>query len=183
MTISEEYQEALTEIHDNSEWGMSGATYAGATIVNLLETYPEIKTILDYGCGECTLKKYVEEQGIEKEWTLYDPGMREFSKKPEGTFDLVITTDVLEHVEPYMINAVLKELVDYSKDFLYNDIACYLTNVRFQSGPYIGQDLHISLKAPDDWGMRLDAFGFKQVANKTYLTMQNRLRYLSVLRK
>lgn len=183
MTISEEYQQALTELHDHTEWGISGANYAGPTIVNLLETYPEIRTILDYGCGEGTLKKYVEEQGIEREWTLYDPGMREYSTKPEGTFDLVITTDVLEHVEPYMLDSVLRELVDYSNDFLYNDIACYLTHVTFQSGPYIGRDLHINLQAPDMWWERLSAFGFKQVANKTYLAKHDKLRYLSVLRK
>ena len=184
MTVSADYKEALQELHEHSEWGVTGAGYAGESIVKLLQDNPEIRTILDYGCGEGTLKAYVEEQGItDREWTLYDPGMKAHAKKPEGQFDLVITTDVLEHVEVFMEKAVLQELKAYTKKYLYSDIACYLTRVKFESGPYIGQDLHINLKAPDAWRESLKKLEMTDVLSVATVIDGWKVRYLSVLRK
>jgi len=183
MTISSEYRDALTEFHERSNWGVTGAIYGGPTLTNLFEAFPEIETILDYGCGEGALKKYFDDKGVQKNWTLYDPGMPQYKEKPKGTFDLVITTDVLEHVEPHMMSAVLKELSEYSNDFLYNDIACYLTNKQFPFGPYIGQDLHINLEAPDTWRKRLQSLNHTEIASKPYIVEEYKVRYLSVLRK
>ncbi|KKM21888.1 hypothetical protein LCGC14_1630860, partial [marine sediment metagenome] len=52
---------ALLGLHDNYEWGYTGGMYAGETILNLLQEFPEIETILDYGCGDGSLKKWIEE--------------------------------------------------------------------------------------------------------------------------
>jgi len=162
MTITPEYQDALLNLHKQS-WGNSAGKYAGDSIVELLNEHPEIKTILDYGCGEGTLKDWVEDKGIHREWTLYDPGMEQYKEKPSGKFDLVITTDVLEHVEELMLNRVLAELRDYTGKFLYNEIACYFCGVKFEDGPYIGRDLHINMKAPDMWAIRLQNRGFETI--------------------
>jgi hypothetical protein len=183
VTITESYKATLTHLHDNTEWGVSGGAISGPTLVHFLETYPEVQTILDYGCGEGSLKEFVEDKGIKKDWTLYDPGMKGLDKKPTGQFDLVITTDVLEHVEPYMIKPVLAELKSLTKDFLFNDIACYLTNTKFIKGPYIGQDLHISLHAPDTWKMWLSELDMDVIASQPYINGTARVRYLSVLRR
>ena len=83
MTITPEYQEALLDMRKNYIWGYSGGKYAGQTICNFLQEFPEIETILDYGCGGNALKEWVEEKGItDKKWTLYDPGVPEF-KDPQ----------------------------------------------------------------------------------------------------
>lgn len=154
--ITAEYQEALLALRKNYEWGYTGGKYAGDTIVNMLKEFPEIETILDYGCGDGTLKTWVEDAGItDKKWTLYDPGIEEYKDPPKGKFDLVITTDVLEHVEEIMLNKVLDNLRALTGKFLYNEIACYFCGVVFGDGPYAGQDLHINLKAPDVWSKRL----------------------------
>lgn len=157
MTITEEYQEVLLGLHDNYKWGYTGGKYAGETVYNLLKEFPEVKTILDYGCGDGSLKKWIEDKGItDKKWTLYDPGIPEFKEPPKGKFDLVITTDVLEHVEEIMLNKVLENLRNLTGMFLYSEIACYFMGTTFADGPYAGQDLHINVKAPDVWFKRLE---------------------------
>ena len=155
MTISSTYKSALQDMHKKYIWGSTAGKYAGDSVAQLLREHPEIETILDYGCGEGTLKDHIEGLGFNKKWTLYDPGMQKFQTKPTGKFDLVITTDVLEHVEDYMLDSVLSELCEYSNKFIYNEIACYLTNKLFKEGPYTGRDLYINLKAPDGWKERL----------------------------
>lgn len=184
MTVSKVYKESLLALHEGTDWGSTGGKYAGESIVKLLTEYPEIKTILDYGCGEGTLREYVEEQGItDREWTLYDPGVRGFEAKPTGTFDLVVTTDVLEHVEGFMLDAVLDELVAYSNKFVYNEIACYLSGALFTSGPYAGRDLHITLLHPDEWHKILSKLGLEEVVSRSSIIDGTKLRFLSILLK
>jgi len=62
-------------------------------------------TILDYGCGQGSLKRAL------KGWDVaeYDPAIKGKSAAPDPA-DLVVCTDVLEHVEPDCIDAVLDDL-------------------------------------------------------------------------
>ena len=109
---------------------------------------------------------------------------REYSEKPEGTFQSCYNNRCFgTRRTSHDGGRVCNELSDYSHDFLYNDIACYLTNCKFVSGPYIGQDLHINLEAPDLWRQRLQALGHTELAAKPYILEKGRVRFLSVLRK
>ena len=179
--ITPEYKAELLALHTNYSWGTTAGKYAGDSIVSLLKEHPEIRTILDYGCGSGTLEKSVIDRGVsDREWVLYDPCVVSFNKMPTGKFDLVITTDVLEHVEEVMLNKVFHHLRSLTGKFLYNEIACYLTNVHFASGPYRGKDLHISLKAPDAWKIRLRHEGFTTVKSKVSLLEGWKVRYLLI---
>ena len=58
------------------------------------------KTLLDYGCGkglQYTKWKHHEELGIDMP-ALYDPAVPSYDTLPDGPFDGVISTDVLEHI-------------------------------------------------------------------------------------
>ena len=76
------------------------------------------KTLLDYGCGGAIFYK---RDRVHEKWgvtpTFYDPAVREYDKKPEGKFDFVVCTDVLEHVAHP--EDVIKELVGYADKCLY----------------------------------------------------------------
>lgn len=190
MTITDSYRDALSRHHEGVDWASTAAVYAetggGQFIVRMLIKQTNLKTILDYGCGTGTLKEYVESQGItDRKWTLYDPGIERISEKPEGTFDLVITTDVLEHVEPSFQEEVITELCNYADMVLYNEIACYMTNVRFKDGPYKGKDLHINLQAPDAWRTEIERIarplGLERSYSKTTLLEGWKVRYQSGL--
>jgi len=186
MTISKEYQDALVALRERDEWGSTGGQYAGDLIGKLLSFRPDFVTILDYGSGEGSLQKYVEDHGItDRKWTPYDPGIAGIDVKPEGTFDLVITTDVLEHVEPEQQDAVITELCNYADTALFNEIACYATTTRFGSGPYKGQDMHINLKIPCFWKREIEAIakplGLVRAHSNTVVLEGWKVRYQSGL--
>ena len=178
--ITNEYKKELFDLHSRYSWGITAGKYVGETLIAFLNLHPEIKTILDYGCGEGTLAPFIISAGItDRKWALYDPGVPEFSDEPTGRYDLVITTDVLEHVEEIMLNKVLAHMRSLTGRFLFNEIACSYCNVKFGAGPYKGQDLHINLKVPDIWRQRLKHNDFKLI-DSTPILREERIRYRSI---
>jgi hypothetical protein len=152
-TISGSYAEQLRKEHDGSKWGSTGARYSGDDVVALFARYSP-STALDFGCGKGTLAKAFSLSGAR--WTEYDPGIPGKDTLPEGRFDLVTCTDVLEHVEREQLDTVLKTLGGYCGTALFLDIACYPTGKTFGEGPYKGQDLHLIVEEPSWWEERLE---------------------------
>jgi len=111
--ISKEYRELQEKYHQDCEnWGTSGANW-GVDVLEFIQMTDAI-TVLDYGCGKNTLYeniKYDLEEDVN--WTSYDPCIPEFSDKPEYA-DVVVCTDVLEHVEPDLIENVLDDIAKIS---------------------------------------------------------------------
>jgi len=151
MTLSKEYVEQLQKEHSGSKWGSSAVKYSGAAVAQLISRRPYLQTALDYGCGKGTLAT----EFPQLEWTEYDPGIPGKDVKPQGTFDLVTNTDVLEHVEPDLLDEVLAELVARTGKVLFLDIACYPTGKLFGEGPYKGQDMHLIIEPPAWWEQRI----------------------------
>src|SRR5690554_4154605 len=71
--------------------------------------------ILDYGCGKDWLSEYIDCQN-------YDPCIPEYDITPVPA-DLVVCTDVLEHVEPELLGNVLSHLQGLVKKVGYFTIA------------------------------------------------------------
>jgi len=153
-TIGALYKENMRAEHDGSKWGTTGWKYAGDLAVKCIESRPYIKTILDFGCGKGTMKNYLEQRFDHITVTEYDPGIPGKDTLPTGKFDMVMTSDVLEHVEPDLLDNVLKTLEDYTTFVLFNDIACSPTYKTFHDGPYKGQDLHLTVEEPIWWRER-----------------------------
>jgi hypothetical protein len=141
--------------HHNSNWGTTGPKYGGAQVVRLLDERPYIRTVLDFGCGKGELGRYVQSQlpGRVDEWYNYDPGNPEFNKLPpeDRKFDMVLSTDVLEHIEPHKLEDTIRQLAKWTKLVLYSNIACYPTLKYFRGGTYDGQDLHLIVEEPEWW--------------------------------
>ncbi len=108
----------------------------------LIKEY-DCKTILDYGCGQASCHK----SGKIKDAILYDPYVDKYSVKPEGTFDLVICTDVMEHVPEEGVGKVLTELMNYTNKVLYLAIATYPANKKFSNG----ENVHLTIKSKEWW--------------------------------
>jgi 2-polyprenyl-3-methyl-5-hydroxy-6-metoxy-1,4-benzoquinol methylase len=106
--LSEEYREQLEQIHSSTKWG---ATARGKwkQIVKIAESIEEIN-ILDYGAGQGGFKKKLQEE-IPNTYNVieYEPGRKELSASPEPQ-NYVICIDVLEHVEPELVDNVLDDL-------------------------------------------------------------------------
>lgn len=69
----------------------------------------EVSHLLDYGCGaQCNLAKHLK---LEKKLTYqaYDPCVEKYAKSPLPA-QMVACVDVLEHIEPDCLDAVLDDL-------------------------------------------------------------------------
>lgn len=127
------------------------------------------KTILDYGCGQgkqYTELKVHEQWGVEQPH-LYDIGVPEFRAKPEGTFDGVVCTDVLEHVPRELLPEVLEEIFNYGDKFTYLVIAM------FPAGELLpdGRNAHVSLFDKSWWIPLLQKTNKKNV--KTFVLFRH----------
>lgn len=110
MLITPEYRELNTELHArSSNYGTSGHKWADK-VLNLAGQV-EAKTVLDYGCGRGTLLKALRDKygNLPFDFIEYDPAIPEKSEKPVRA-DLVVCGDVLEHIEPDCLYAVLDDI-------------------------------------------------------------------------
>lgn len=107
--ISDHYRKILEQVHTTAgPWG-TAARYHFDTIKRFVQETGS-RQLLDYGAGSSgflarELPKHVT--GIEIH--SYDPGIPEISARPDPA-DIVLCIDVLEHVEPENIDAVLDDL-------------------------------------------------------------------------
>jgi len=99
--------------------------------------------ILDYGSGKGMLKKMMPNiQGVSVR--LYDPANDDPTPEPA---EMVVCTDVLEHVEPECLNAVFRELQRLTK------CAAYFTIHLTQADKFLpdGRNAHLIVKKPHWW--------------------------------
>lgn len=105
QTITDEYARLNRELHEtNPKYGIGGGRYADSVMV-LRDTY-DATTVLDFGCGKGALKKSLGNP----EWlSEYDPAIPGKDVLP-GRADIVVATDVLEHIEPDLLDNVLFQI-------------------------------------------------------------------------
>ena len=109
MLISPEYRDLNADLHrTNQAYGISSSKWA-ATVKSLAKSLNAL-TVLDYGAGKCRLREGVEEFG-ELPFMLfeYDPAIERL-RDGKHPADLVVCTDVLEHIEPACLTDVLNDL-------------------------------------------------------------------------
>ncbi len=115
--ITEEYRQLNKQLHATNEtYGTSGMHYAG--LVRELALKMGVDTFLDYGCGKQTLANTLPEFKVHG----YDPAIEGLDKQPEP-HDLVVCTDVLEHIEPEFLDIVLDDLVRVTRKTLFLQVA------------------------------------------------------------
>jgi SAM-dependent methyltransferase len=105
-TITPEYAALNEELHKSfARYGSNSERH----LQRVLDLLREVggQCVLDYGCGKGALVKAL----IEKEIPVqgYDPAMEEYKCRPEPA-DVLICTDVLEHIEPECLDAVLDDI-------------------------------------------------------------------------
>lgn len=101
--ISATYRDLNAKLHqENIAYGVGGGRHAGA--VQKICKAIESTSVLDYGCGKGYLQKALPFPIWE-----YDPAIPEKAASPRPA-DLVVCADVLEHIEPELLGAVLADL-------------------------------------------------------------------------
>jgi hypothetical protein len=144
--ISEDYRKQLQELHEKSKgFGTSSAMHTDS-IKMVIDRY-KCDDMLDYGCGKQALKTALK---IKEGYYGYDPAIPEYSDVPEPR-DLVICTDVLEHVELGMVDPVIQDLARVTKKVGFFVIH---TGPAFNVLPD-GRNAHITQQPARWWLLRL----------------------------
>ena len=102
MLISESYREQNKQLHKVGDFGNSGRKMAQC--VYGMSVAHQTKNILDYGCGQRLLEK-----ALGFPIKNYDPCIEGLDSPPEPA-NIVVCGDVLEHIEPEYLDAVLDDL-------------------------------------------------------------------------
>jgi ubiquinone/menaquinone biosynthesis C-methylase UbiE len=135
----------------------------------------EIKTALDVGCGvgqgvALMRNKGIEAYGIdisEKIKSFWEMGnISQFCQVTcadnipfkDNYFDLVVCTEVLEHVPEEGVTSVLKEMFRVCKKFCFFTIA--ITKAVHKM-PYDGSEPHICVKPPEWWKEKMESIGYR----------------------
>ena len=168
-----ELLEQYKNVHANgiAEQGISSdAAFAGQSLEPHLISIAELcrttgaKTVLDYGSGkgsryamrDLTLPNGETVQSVQAYWgvdaiTCFDPAYPAFSTLPEGMFDGVVCTDVLEHVPEQDVDWILAEIFGYARLFVFAVVASYPAKKVLPNG----ENAHCTVKSAEWWRERV----------------------------
>lgn len=152
--ISEKYCDLQRELHARPN-GYGGKGHKWARPVRDLVTEYDARSILDYGCGEGSLKKALADlDGLARieEW---DPAVVGKETWPHFA-DLVVCTDVLEHVEPEKLSTVLAHIKVLARKAVFVVIATRPSNKTLSDG----RNAHLILENDAWWAARMVEAGF-----------------------
>ena len=146
--ISEEYRRLNAQAHQDPAYGTAAKLHAALVQEAIDRT--GAKTLLDYGCGKGALQALVS--GVE--YRGYDPCIPGLDAAPEPA-DVVYCGDVMEHVEPEFVNAVLADVNRLARVAAIFVICCAKGNRSLADG----SPAHRSVHRPDWWRHKLKKFG------------------------
>ena len=146
--------------------------FKGISLVPLVPTLMSLfkendcKTLLDYGCGkaipydkdrckEVDLRHPIQKLCNLKSFDLYDPAYEKYATLPNKKYDIVVCTDVLEHIAEQDIDYVLTEILSHSKKIVFLNISCQPALKHFKEGKFKGKNVHISVFDPSWWGHKI----------------------------
>jgi 2-polyprenyl-3-methyl-5-hydroxy-6-metoxy-1,4-benzoquinol methylase len=151
--ISAEYKSILESINGLENFGKRKKL--PRYLETIIDEYSPT-SILDFGCGVGSLVNTLALKYPQKNIYGYDPGNENFSNKFENQkFDLVISTDVLEHIEPEFLDQTLEFLKEKSNRF-YHLIALAPSKVILPDG----RNAHLILKSKDWWRDKFVKLGY-----------------------
>jgi Methyltransferase domain len=142
--ISPQYKAEQEALHAKGGYGTASIGFAKAVTELIDKT--GAKSLLDYGCGRmCNLARHID-PGHDVEYIAYDPGVPEFSQQAEPA-DLVTCIDVLEHIEPELLENVLRDLRRCVQGFGFFTV---------HTGPAVkvlsdGRNAHLIQQPPSWW--------------------------------
>ena len=150
VLITQEYLQQQQILHQRADYGTSSLRHA-KTIAELLKATGSLE-MLDYGAGKGLLGKALIEADYPGTVYFYDPAIPEWSTPPQPC-GFVVCTDVLEHIEPDLIDDVLDDLKRVTTNYGYFAI---------HTGPAVkvlpdGRNAHLIQEPLSWWFPKLDS--------------------------
>lgn len=151
--ISEEYRNKLVWATNSMPWG--GAVNGKVPKIYQYALDNDCKSILDYGSGKSdfliTLDEQFPDHGLKI--NQYEPGRPEFAMDPEIS-DMSICIDVLEHIEPEKLDAVLEHIYNKTNKIFYFAVCLLPSHGTFPDG----QNLHLIIEDKEFWLDKLSKY-------------------------
>ena len=160
--LSSKYRALLQERYTRAGWGGGGYHHVDVVAEFAMQTLST--SILDYGCGRGTLAQALAVRLRDRGTPFaahdireYDPGILGKDSLPTPA-DLVVATDVLEHIEPDKVDVTLKFIRSLAKQGAFFIIATVPAREILGDG----SNAHRTIQ-PDDWWLdKISSAGFTQ---------------------
>jgi hypothetical protein len=148
--LSEQYRRVLEHEHGTTGWGVTGWKHAPR--VHDLAVAQGVQSLLDYGAGRGSLGHWFDQHAPETviERREYEPGIARLSTEPQPA-ELVVCVDVMEHIEPDCMDAVLDHIQSLATRCVYFNISCRPAG-RILSD---GRNAHLVVKPQSWWRKQL----------------------------
>nr|VFJ86056.1 MAG: Methyltransferase domain-containing protein [Candidatus Kentron sp. LFY] len=133
--------------------------YGNTSVKLIARLLPHIRelapaSILDYGCGQSTLVNHLDyRQGVAL--YRYDPAIPDIATLPVEHVDLVVNTDVLEHIPESDIPTVLAHMATIADNAIFS-----IDTTESEQILPDGSDAHCTVRNRNWWaGILADHFG------------------------
>lgn len=147
-TITPAYAALNSDLHEADPRYGSGAHRKRDALVDVMGEY-EAESVLDYGCGKGTLAIALPGIDIRE----YDPAIPGKNARPEQA-DVVACLDVLEHVEPDLLDNVLADIQGLARRVVFLSIATRKSTQTLADG----RNAHLIQEDAEWWRARLEPF-------------------------
>lgn len=144
LISDDKYAAMYSQIHSsNSSYGSTSIDFLNEARVII--DYLQPKSVLDFGCGKGALLNKLQELYPNILFYGYDPSIKGKEIIPVEKVDLVINTDVLEHIPENIIPNVLKKMSSLSDNVFFALHHALATAILPN-----GENAHITVK-PKEW--------------------------------
>lgn len=142
MIVDPELQKQYSELHRNAIYGKGADVF----LLHIQACIGDLKParILDYGCGQSRRDYNLVLNGAK--YHRYDPAIPEIEKVPVKSADLIINTDVMEHIPPSDVPDVLAHIGSISQNVFLN----IATRSASQILPD-GRNAHLTIMTAQEW--------------------------------
>lgn len=119
------------------------------------ERFKSVSSVLDYGTGKGGLVTLLKESHLLHDIDIqgFDPAVKEFVQRPDQSFDIITCIDVLEHIDRYAIEDVIKDIRSLLDGFLFFAIDLAPAKKILSDG----RNAHITLAPADWWSQQISA--------------------------
>lgn len=144
--ISKEYKDQLKVLHSKNKMGKNSKRKIPKLfdMPDFLKKYKP-NSIIDYGCGSGSVVSFLSQNFKVVEG--YDPCVEKYSNYPNKSYDVLVSMDVLEHIEPDLLDENLNAINKLFTKAAYLDIHTSASPVFLPDG----RNAHLIQEQPDFW--------------------------------
>jgi len=149
---SDKYIQQLQSLHSDKTrpQGFGGKTKKLGKFHNFMKEWNP-NSLLDYGCGKGVILASLRDRYPNTICEGYDPAVSMFSSLKEKKFECVFSNDVLEHIEPEFLDAVLQHINNLSTKYVWLRIDTVPARKTLPDG----RNAHLIQQSQDWWTKKL----------------------------